>query len=131
MVFDNLFGATRNRKSFGKKEREALFDSQGSRCMYCGKKESEATYFAIDYKTPFSRNGRDTRSNLQLLCPPCNTRKGAMTDGEFRKAYGLPPSAKSKKPPSKAIPQSHFEKVSKGLQAKKRRTKSRTDDFWW
>ena len=38
MVFDNLFGATRNRKSFGKKEREALFDSQGSRCMYCGKK---------------------------------------------------------------------------------------------
>ena len=38
MIFDDLFGGGRTRKSFGKKEREALFDSQGGRCMYCGKK---------------------------------------------------------------------------------------------
>ena len=131
MIFDDFFGGGRTRKSFGKKEREALFALQGGRCMYCGKKEREATYFDIDHKTPFSRNGRDTLSNLQLLCRPCNTRKGAMTDGEFRRTYGLPPAAKSKKPPTKVIPQSQFEKVSKGLKAKKRRTKSRADDFWW
>ncbi|MYD35568.1 MAG: HNH endonuclease [Dehalococcoidia bacterium] len=131
MIFGD-FGGGRTRKSFGKKEREALFLSQGGRCMYCGKKEREVTYFDVDHKTPFSRNGRDTFANLQLLCRPCNTRKGDMTDGEFRKAYGLTAASKAKNPPTKVIPQSYFEKISKSRAAKKKRsTRSRTNDFWW
>ncbi len=93
--------------------------------MYCGKKEREATYFDIDHKTPMARNGSDSFSNLQLLCRPCNTRKGAMTDGQFRKAYGLTPASKAKGPPTKVVPQSKFEKISKEIAAKKTQKRKR------
>ncbi len=134
MVFGGLFEEPRRRKSFGKKERDALFALQKGRCMYCGKKEREATYFDIDHKTPMARNGSDALSNLQLLCRPCNTRKGAQTDGQFRKAFGLPAASKAKEPPTKVIPQSYFEKIAKEIAGKKstkrRREAQRERSIW-
>ncbi len=130
-MFNDFFGGTYTRKSISKKEREALFSLQIGRCMYCGKKEREVAFFQVDHKTPHSRNGRDALSNYQLLCGPCNNRKGDMTDGEFRRAYGLPSASKAKKPPTKVIPQSYFERITKSRQSKRRATRSRTGDFWW
>ena len=125
MVLNFGFEEPRRRKSFGKKERDALFALQQGKCMYCGKKEREATYFDIDHKTPMARNGSDALSNLQLLCRPCNTRKGAQTDGQFRKAFKLPAASKAKEPPTKVIPQSYFEKIAKEIAGKKSTKRSR------
>ena len=105
-----------------------MFKEQNGRCMYCGKKEKEATYFDIDHKTPMARDGSDGMSNLQLLCRPCNTRKGAMSDGEFRKQYKLTPARQAKGPPTKVIPQSYFEKISKEVGKKKARTRQRRNE---
>ena len=99
----------RSRKSFGKIERDALYKTQGGKCMYCGRKVAR-DLFDVDHKTPFSRGGSDRLSNLQLLCRTCNTRKGDMSDGEFRKRYKLGAS-RGAKPPSKAIPMSYFDNV--------------------
>ena len=125
MVFNFGFEEPRKRKSFGKREKDALFKEQDGRCMYCGKKEREATYFQIDHKTAFARNGSDSFSNLQLLCGPCNNRKGTLTNGQFRKAFKLPAASKAKEPPTKVIPQSYFEKIAKEIAGKKSTKRSR------
>lgn len=44
-------------------------------------------YLEIDHKYPFSRGGGDEIDNLQLLCTPCNMRKGIQSDEEFRYRY--------------------------------------------
>ena len=77
------------RKRIGKTERELLYKAQGGKCNYCGIKLG-IRYLHVDHKTPVARDGSDRMSNLQLLCSPCNTRKGDMTDGEFRRRYKLP-----------------------------------------
>ena len=77
--------------------------------MYCGRK-LDKDLFHIDHKTAFARGGRDSLSNLQLLCPTCNTRKGKMSDGEFRRRYKLGP-VRGATPPPRAIPMSHFDGI--------------------
>lgn len=129
-----FFEEPRRRKSFGKREKELLFKDQNGKCMYCGKKEREATYFEIDHKTPMARDGSDSISNLQLLCGPCNKRKGAQTDGQFRKAFKLTPASKTKGPPTKVIPQSYFEKIAKEIagkkSAKRKRAAQQEENIW-
>ena len=122
-----IFDEPRSRKSFGKHERDALYRVQSGKCMYCGRKIPK-DLFHIDHKTPFSRGGSDRLANLQLLCPTCNTRKGDMSDGEFRRRYRLGPS-RGAKPPSKIIPQVHFDAVSKQVAARNARIRRRQDDF--
>ena len=66
---------------------------------------------------PHSRGGKETPRNIQLLCALCNTRKGALTDGEFRKRFKavLPATL----PPAKAIPLAKFEAVAKSVATRK------------
>jgi hypothetical protein len=85
--------------------------------MYCGVKlrlgDGE-----VDHKNkPFSRGGKETPSNMQLLCKPCNGRKGDLTDAQFRRRFKdvLP----LKLPPARAIPLSKFEAVAKKVSANK------------
>ena len=73
--------------------KRALFQSQRGRCYYCGKTH-RIHYLEIDHKWPVSRGGGNEIDNLQLLCVPCNMRKGIQTDAEFRDRYRrlMPPS---------------------------------------
>ena len=109
----------------GRRTKSEIYEKQKGRCNYCGRK-LDINYLHIDHKSPVSRDGGDNPGNLQLLCPPCNSRKGDLTDGEFRRVYHLTPSRKAKNPPSILIPQSYFNKISKE-RAKRRR--NRDDGF--
>jgi len=108
--------------------KELLYLRQKGKCMYCGKK-MDIRYFHIDHKIPVARDGANTVANQQLLCAPCNNRKGNMTDGEYRRAYGLPGARKAKSPPSREISQSRFDRITKERQVKRR--KRRQAVGWW
>ena len=118
------------RVRIGKKERELLHKGQGGKCNYCGRRLSLA-YMHVDHKTPVAREGSNRVSNLQLLCSPCNTRKGDMTDGNFRRKYKLTPTRQAKRPPKNVIPQKYFEDITKSVQATRRRRASRDSLFNW
>ncbi len=78
--------------------------------MYCGRRRA-FTDLEIDHKIPVDRGGSDNPRNLQILCPPCNKRKGNQTDREFRRRYRelLP---KNHEPPRPAIRQDAFDMVT-------------------
>lgn len=48
-------------------------------CKACGSPDN----LVIDHIHPRSRGGTDLRENLQLLCSPCNSSKGAKTMAEW------------------------------------------------
>lgn len=50
-------------------------------CIYCKARLFEK--FHIDHKTPISREGKNNIENLQILCPTCNMKKGALTHEEY------------------------------------------------
>ena len=83
-----------------------LFKAQRGRCAYCGRTRG-AAYLEVDHKYPVSRGGNDETDNLQLLCTPCNMRKGIQSDEEFRRRYQrlLPADGSI---PSPSIPQASF-----------------------
>ena len=124
----------RRRKSIPKLIKQALYDNQKGKCMYCGMKLRIADMH-IDHKNPVKRGGSDSPSNLHLLCQTCNTRKGAMTDGQFRRAYksvGLLPAREANgRPPGRVIPLSKFEQVSKTRSNKKAKARRKERDDWW
>lgn len=101
-----------------REEKEYLYQKQKGRCNYCGCKLA-IQHFHVDHKIPKDRDGPERLSNKQLLCGPCNSRKGNLTDGEFRKKYRLPGSRIAKSPPSKQTPQEYFEKIAKEIASKK------------
>lgn len=61
--------------------------SQDARCTYCADLLPRQTH--LDHKMPVSRGGTNALPNLQLLCPTCNMRKGAMTHEEYARKLGL------------------------------------------
>ncbi len=91
--------------------------------MYCGRKLGVA-YMHADHKTPLSQGGTNSKRNFQLLCGPCNTRKGRMTHADFRRKYKLT----AKGPPTPVIRQSYFEQITK--QSQVRRRSRRSDSLW-
>ncbi len=130
-LLDDLLDDRPLRKRVSKQDREHFYKRQSGKCNYCGKKDVLA-YFEIDHKNPVANNGANRTSNYQLLCGPCNKRKGDMTDGEFRRAYKLTPARQADGPPSKVIPQKYFEEISKTIAAKKAKRRQREkDDLSW
>ena len=86
--------------------KQSLFRTQRGRCNYCGRTH-RIGYLEIDHKHPVSRGGGNAMDNLQLLCVPCNMRKGIQNDEEFRSRYRrimAPPGII----PSPPIPQEDF-----------------------
>ncbi len=112
-----------------KQWRAILHPVQKSKCMYCGHKLRESDG-DVDHKVPLSHGGKETPKNMQLLCRPCNNRKGALTDRQFRSRFKsvLPATL----PPSRPIPLSKFEAVAKTVATKKAKAakKRREADPW-
>ena len=50
----------------------------GFRCLVCHSTDE----LTIDHDIPLSRGGTNDDGNLQLLCGPCNSRKGSSTTAE-------------------------------------------------
>ena len=122
-----VFGVPEHRH-IPKSNKEQLYKNQQGKCNYCGIKLG-IQYLDIDHKNPVARGGSDRITNLQLLCGPCNTRKGSLTDGEYRRKYKLPGSRTAKAPPSRPLSQKRFEKITKEKAAK--RSKRRRNDAWF
>lgn len=63
----------RNRRVWTEQERRFILDRDRWACVECG----SADELEIDHVIPFSRGGACTVDNAQVLCGPCNRRKGA------------------------------------------------------
>jgi len=53
--------------------RQFVYDRDGRKCLHCGTTEE----LSLDHVHPYSLGGGDEPENLQTLCRPCNSRKGA------------------------------------------------------
>ena len=62
-------------RNFSKGMKQKAYNAQGGRCRHCGKYGSMKDMEA-DHIVPYSKGGRTTYSNLQILCRPCNRSKG-------------------------------------------------------
>ncbi len=102
--------------------------------MYCGRRAG-IDLMDVDHKNPFSKGGADSKRNFQLLCRTCNTRKGDLTDKQFRTRFKAADVPQTQVIPSKVIPQTAFEAVAgkvadrKTKQATQRRTQRQNDPF--
>ena len=101
---------SRSRRRFSDDLKRKLCQDQDYLCMYCGRKRAFSD-LEIDHKNPVQRGGSDNIRNLQVLCPPCNKRKGNQNDQEFRRRYRevLPGR---QQPPKPAIRQDVFDMVT-------------------
>jgi 5-methylcytosine-specific restriction endonuclease McrA len=66
--------------SFSVAEWLALVELWGGRCAYCG----DPAPLEIDHRVPLSRGGTNSIENILPACGPCNRRKYAMSENEFR-----------------------------------------------
>jgi 5-methylcytosine-specific restriction endonuclease McrA len=53
--------------------RQLVWQRDQGRCVHCG----ATSELQLDHQIPVSMGGSNTEANLQLLCGPCNRRKGA------------------------------------------------------
>jgi hypothetical protein len=58
---------------FSYEQKQALLITYGGKCAYCGSMRQPRA----DHKHPYSWGGKTILENGQILCDPCNTRKGA------------------------------------------------------
>ena len=92
--------------------KQQLMLRQHNLCAYCGRRYS-SHYFDIDHMDPATYGGSNEVTNLQVLCGPCNRRKGDQNDREFRRRYaGLVPGRRLT-PPSRPVAQSQFDAVTR------------------
>lgn len=61
------------RKAISSATRQLIYRRDGHRCVTCGSLER----LTLDHIYPWSLGGSDEPSNLQTMCQPCNSRKGA------------------------------------------------------
>jgi len=57
---------------------------QKHRCAWCSSKSK----LTVDHITPLARGGHHVRSNIQMLCAPCNAKKGAKDPIDFARFEG-------------------------------------------
>ena len=84
-----------------------LMRRQDNTCVYCSHRRI-ARSLDIDHMIPVVDGGSNDPSNLQVICRPCNQRKGDQTDEEFRERYSRLVPATPLTPPSRRISQAEF-----------------------
>lgn len=84
-----------------------LMRRQDYTCAYCGHRRYPHQ-FEIDHIFPVVRGGSNDIENLQVICRPCNMRKGIQSDEEFRDRYASLVPSKPLTPPRRAISQREF-----------------------
>ena len=84
-----------------------LMRRQNNTCAYCGHRRISSS-MEIDHITPVVRGASNDESNLQVICRPCNMRKGIQTDEEFRTRYARLVPQRRLTPPGRRISQSEF-----------------------
>ena len=92
------------RTSFPHGLKQRMYRKQRQRCQYCGW-QYDIDALHIDHMTPVDRGGANNPSNLQLLCAPCNLRKGIQTDKEFRRRYRRLLPRRKRAFPKRPVPQ--------------------------
>ena len=95
------------RVTWPKRLKRELMRRQDNTCVYCGYRRTART-LDIDHMIPVVRGGANDTNNLQVICRPCNQRKGLQTDPEFRARYSRLVPATPLTPPSSRITQSEF-----------------------
>ena len=70
-----------------KKDIDALLSLQGWKCACCA--ASLKRGYHVDHIDPISKGGSNDRLNLQILCPTCNTSKGARDPLIFMQSRGF------------------------------------------
>ncbi len=72
------------RRNLSKTRRQAVYERDGFRCVYCqkGQEELEANgaFLTIDHRKPISKGGTNEFPNLQTLCNICNNLKAKLED---------------------------------------------------
>jgi 5-methylcytosine-specific restriction endonuclease McrA len=71
-----------------KTEIEAIFARQKGRCAHPWCKQKLDTKFHVDHIIPVVIGGKSDRRNLQILCPPCNLKKGQKHPVEYAARHG-------------------------------------------
>jgi 5-methylcytosine-specific restriction endonuclease McrA len=66
-----------NIRAFSESQRRAAYERQQGVCVRCGKHFAYEQMEA-DHITPWSKGGKTTVENCQLLCLDCNRRKSAV-----------------------------------------------------
>jgi len=61
--------------------RKNIYERDGNRCQYCGKK-FDSKNLNLDHVVPLARGGKTTWDNIVCSCLPCNTRKGGRSLNE-------------------------------------------------
>ena len=89
-----------------------LMERQNSTCVYCGHRRTPRL-LEIDHIFPVVRGGSNDIDNLQVICRPCNMRKGIQSDQEFRARYAHLLPSKPLTPPRRRIAQREFSAETK------------------
>ena len=63
--------------------RKLLYKSYGKPCIYCDK-TLVVSNMACDHIIPLSMGGGSIIKNLHIVCGRCNTRKGPLTDKDYK-----------------------------------------------
>ena len=87
--------------------KRSLMRRQDNTCTYCGYRRIAAS-MDIDHIVPVVRGGSNDESNLQVICRPCNQRKGLQTDEEFRARYARLVPQRALSPPRRRVSQAEF-----------------------
>jgi len=66
--------------NFSGEDVKLLMKEQNGQCKYCGKILSK---YHLDHRMPLALGGITDKKNMQLLCPSCNSRKGAKHPERF------------------------------------------------